>query len=183
MVELPSQINEHWAGAPEVLKVYAKHYQTGEPMPDALIQKIVNSSHFNQGFITVEYVAASLLDINWYSSPVEQSYDVNAFEKKVLDGYGLIPEILPRYRSTYFSHIFDGGYSVGYYVYLWAEVLDADAFDAYEQSGDLFNSDLAGKFRKYILAEGGWDEPMTQYVRFRGQEPTETPLLRNRGLL
>ncbi len=183
MVELPSQINEHWAGAPEVLKVYAKHYQTGEPMPDALIQKIVNSSHFNQGFITVEYVAASLLDINWYSSPVEQSYDVNAFEKKVLNGYGLIPEILPRYRSTYFSHIFDGGYSVGYYVYLWAEVLDADAFDAYEQSGDLFNSDLAGKFRKYILAEGGWDEPMTQYVRFRGQEPTETPLLRNRGLL
>ncbi len=183
MVELPSQVNEHWASAPSVLKEYAKHYQTGEPMSDALIQKIVNSSYFNQGFTTVEYVAASLLDMMWYKSDVEKTYDVDQFEKEALDSYGLIPEILPRYRSTYFSHIFDGGYSVGYYVYLWAEVLDADAFDAYEQSGDIFNQDLAAKFRKYVLAEGGWDDPMTQYVRFRGQEPTETPLLRNRGLL
>lgn len=183
MVELPSQVNEHWAAAPQVLKVYAKHYQTGESMPDELIQKIVKSSLFNQGFMTVEYVAASLLDMNWYASDTERTYDVDQFEKDVMNGYGLIPEILPRYRSTYFSHIFDGGYSVGYYVYLWAEVLDADAFDAFTESGDIFNPELAAKFRQYVLQDGGLDEPMVQYQRFRGQAPTETPLLRNRGLL
>lgn len=183
MVELPSQINEHWASQPEVLKVYAKHFQTGEPMSDELIQKLVNSSYFNQGFATVEFIAAAMLDMSWHAASSEQEYDANAFEKAALDSYGLIPEILPRYRSTYFSHIFNGGYAVGYYVYLWAEVLDADAFDAFEQSGDIFNQEYAAKFRKYILAEGGWDEPMDQYRRFRGQDPTETPLLRNRGLL
>ena len=182
MVELPSQIMEHWASEPLVLKQYAKHYQTGASMPDALIQKIANSSHFNQGFMTVEYVAASLLDMEWYSLTQPFNGDVNAFENGVLDKKGLIKEILPRYRSTYFSHIFDGGYCAGYYVYLWAEVLDSDAFDAFKQSGDIFNPDLAAKFRKYILAEGGYDEPMDQYIRFRGQAPSETPLLENRGL-
>jgi peptidyl-dipeptidase Dcp len=182
MVELPSQINEHWASRPEVLKVYAKHYRTGEPMPDELIHKLVNSSHFNQGFATVEYIAAALLDMNWHAAATEQVYNVNDFEKAALDKYGLIDEIIPRYRSTYFSHIFNGGYAVGYYVYLWAEILDADAFDAFSQSGDLFNPQYAGAFRKYILAEGGLDDPMTQYMRFRGQMPTEEPLLRNRGL-
>lgn len=183
MVELPSQVNEHWASQPEVLKVYAKHYQTGEPMPDALIEKIQKSSYFNQGFTTVEFIAAALLDMSWHAAATEQEYDANAFEKKAMEGYGLIPEILPRYRSTYFSHVFNGGYAVGYYVYLWAEVLDADAFDAFSQSGDIFNPDYAAKFRQYILQDGGLDDPMTQYQRFRGQAPTETPLLRNRGLL
>jgi peptidyl-dipeptidase Dcp len=183
MVELPSQINEHWAIQPAVLKEYALHYRTGEPMPEELIERLVNSSHFNQGFMTVEFIAAALLDMEWHSAGEEQEYDVNEFEKKALKKYGLIDEILPRYRSTYFSHIFNGGYAVGYYVYLWAEILDADAFDAFKETGDIFDPETAGKFRKYILTEGGWDEPMKQYIRFRGSEPNEIPLLRNRGLL
>ena len=183
MVELPSQINEHWAIQPAVLKEYALHYQTGEPMPEELIERLVNSSHFNQGFMTVEFIAAALLDMEWHSAAEEQEYDVNEFEKNALKKYGLIDEILPRYRSTYFSHIFNGGYAVGYYVYLWAEILDADAFDAFKERGDIFDQETAGKFRKYILTEGGWDEPMDQYIRFRGAEPNEIPLLRNRGLL
>ena len=182
MVELPSQVMENWASEPEVLKMYAKHYQTGEPMPDALIKKIQESGHFNQGFATVEYVAASLLDMDWYSQTEPQQFDVNAFEKASMDKYGLIKEILPRYRSTYFSHIFDGGYSAGYYVYLWAEVLDADAFQAFKSSGDIYNKELAAKFRKYVLSEGGYADPMQQYIKFRGQEPSEDPLLHKRGL-
>ncbi|NLA16316.1 MAG: M3 family metallopeptidase [Bacteroidales bacterium] len=183
MIELPSQIDEHWAIQPQVLEVYARHYETGEPMPEELINKLVNSSHFNQGFITVEFIAAALLDMDYHSATEEKEYDVNTFEKETLKKYGLIEEILPRYRSTYFSHIFSGGYAVGYYVYLWAEILDTDAFEAFVESGDIFNQEYAEKFRKYILAEGGLDEPMLQYVRFRGKEPTEIPLLRHRGLL
>ena len=182
MVELPSQVMENWASEPEVLKMYAKHYQTGETMPDALIQKIQESGHFNQGFATVEYVAAALLDMDWYSNTEVKDFDVNAFEKASMDKYGLIKEILPRYRSTYFSHIFDGGYSAGYYVYLWAEVLDADAFQAFKSSGDIYNKELAAKFRKYVLSEGGYADPMQQYIKFRGQEPSEDPLLHKRGL-
>ena len=182
MVELPSQIMENWASEPQVLKEYALHHQTGAPMPDGLIKKIANSNHFNQGFMTVEYVAASLLDMEWYSLTQPFSGDVNAFEQTILNNKGLIKEILPRYRSTYFSHIFDGGYSAGYYVYLWAEVLDSDAFDAFKHSGDIFNPELAAKFRKYILAEGGNDDPMQQYIRFRGAAPSENPLLEKRGL-
>lgn len=182
MVELPSQIMENWAGEPEVLKVYAKHYKTGEPMPDALIAKLQNSRHFNQGFATVENIAACLLDMEYYSQSKPQEVDVNAFEKSILDKYGLIPEILPRYRSTYFSHVFDGGYSAGYYVYLWAAVLDSDAFQAFKESGDIYNPELAAKFRKYILSEGGFADPMGQYLKFRGQDPSETPLLQKRGL-
>ena len=183
MVELPSQINEHWAIQPEVLQVYARHYQTGEPMPEDLIQKLVNSSTFNQGFMTVEFIAAALLDMEWHAATEEQVYDVNEFEKNALKKYGLIDEIIPRYRSTYYSHIFSGGYAVGYYVYLWAEILDADAFDAFKEAGDIFDQETAGKFRKHILTEGGWGEPMDQYLLFRGKQPTEIPLLRNRGLL
>ena len=182
MVEMPSQIMENWAGEPEVLKMYARHYKTGEPMPDALIQKIQESGHFNQGFATVEYVAAALLDMDWYSQTTSREYDVNAFEKASMDKHGLIKEILPRYRTTYFSHIFDGGYSAGYYVYLWAEVLDADAFQAFKDSGDIYNAELAARLRKYILSEGGYDDPMKQYIKFRGQTPSEIPLLKKRGL-
>ena len=178
-VELPSQIMENWAAEPEVLKVYAKHYQTGEAIPDALVQKLVNSGHFNQGFATVEYLAASLLDMDWHTQPFNG--DVLAFEKTSMDRFGLIDEIIPRYRSTYFSHIFAGGYSAGYYVYIWAGVLDTDAFAAFKESGDLFNPELAAKFRT-LLAKSGSDEGMTIYRNFRGQDPSTEYLLEKRGL-
>ncbi|HAN19448.1 MAG: peptidase M3 [Bacteroidetes bacterium GWC2_33_15] len=181
-VELPSQIMENWAGEPEVLKMYAKHYKTGEVIPDELIQKIQNSGQFNQGFETVEYVAASLLDLDYHTTANVENLDVLAFEKASMDKIGLIPEILPRYRSTYFQHIFSGGYSAGYYVYLWAAVLDSDAFNAFKESGDIFNPELAAKFRKYCLAENAMGEGMDQYRKFRGQEPSIEPLLKKRGL-
>lgn len=182
-VELPSQVMENWAGEPEVLRMYAKHYQTGEVIPDALIDKLTNSSHFNQGFTTVEYIAASILDLDYHElgAPAEVK-DINAFEAEAMAKIGLIPEILPRYRTTYFSHIFDGGYAAGYYVYLWAAVLDSDAFDYFKQSGDIFNPEIAAKFRKYCLAENGNDDGMVQYEKFRGQEPSLQPLLKKRGL-
>lgn len=182
-VELPSQIMENWSAEPEVLRHYARHYQTGEVLPDALIEKLQKSGHFNQGFATVEYLAASLLDLKWHMLEAGASVeDVNEFEKEAMQEIGLIPEILPRYRSPYFSHIFDGGYSAGYYVYIWAEVLDSDAFDAFKQSGDIFNKELAAKFRKHCLAECGDDEGMVQYRKFRGQEPSIEPLIEKRGL-
>jgi peptidyl-dipeptidase Dcp len=182
-VELPSQVMENFAGEPKVMRHYAKHYETGEAMPGELIEKIQESGHFNQGFVTVEYLAASLLDLDWHTLTPDQTVeDVNAFEKEKMDEIGLIDEILPRYRSTYFQHIFSGGYSAGYYVYIWAAVLDADAFDAFKQSGDIFNQELAEKFRKYCLAEVGNAPAMEQYIKFRGQEPSEDPLLERRGL-
>ncbi len=181
-VELPSQVMENWAGAPEVLKMYAKHYKTGEVIPDNLIAKIVNSGLFNQGFETVEYLAASILDLDYHKLAAPAKVDPKTFEKEAMSKIGLIEEILPRYRSTYFSHIFNGGYAAGYYVYTWAAVLDADAFDYFRKSGDIFNSVLAASFRKNCLAESGDDEGMTQYKKFRGQEPSMDPFLKRRGL-
>ncbi len=181
-VELPSQVLENWAAEPSVIKMYAKHYQTGEPMPDALIQKLENSSKFNQGFQTAEYIAASILDMDWHTKDLPEQIDVNAFEKASMAGIGLIPEILPRYRTTYFSHIFGGGYAAGYYVYLWAAVLDTDAFAAFKESGDLFNPELAAAFRKHILAENSMGEGIAQYMKFRGKEPSIKYLLEKRGL-
>lgn len=180
--ELPSQIMENWAGQKEVLKMYAKHYKTGAVIPDSIIEKIQNSSKFNQGFVTVEYLAASLLDLDYHNLAEPLDVNVESFEKTAMDEIGLIPEILPRYRSTYFSHIFSGGYAAGYYVYIWAAVLDADAFDAFVQSGNIFNQELAAKFRKYCLKESGDDEGMVQYEKFRGKEPSIEPLLKRRGL-
>jgi len=183
MVELPSQVLERWAAEPEVLKYYAKHYQTGETIPDALIQKMEKAANFNMGFGTVEYMAASLLDMYWHTIETQQQTDVNLFEKTAMDNIRLIPQIIPRYRSTYFKHIFDGeSYASGYYVYSWAEVLDADAFDAFKQSGDIFNQDLAAKFRKHVLTEGGEGEGMDQYRKFRGQDPSKDPYFIGRGL-
>ncbi|HPX07070.1 MAG TPA: M3 family metallopeptidase, partial [Tenuifilaceae bacterium] len=167
MVELPSQIMEHWAGEPEVLKVYAKHYQTGEPMPDALIEKLSKASTFNQGFATAEYIAAAILDLDWHSLTKPTELDANTFEKESMARINLIPEILPRYRTTYFTHI-TGGYSAGYYVYLWAGVLDADAFQAFKETGDIYNKEVAAKFRTHILQDGGNDDGMVQYFKFRG---------------
>jgi peptidyl-dipeptidase Dcp len=181
-VELPSQIMENWAGEPVVLKAYAKHYKTGEPIPDELIEKIQKSSLFNQGFETIEYLAASILDMDFHTLKDSLPVSVGEFEKQSMDKIGLIKEILPRYRSTYFAHIFNGGYPAGYYVYIWAAVLDADAFNAFRESGDIYNPELAAKFRKYCLAESGNDEGMIQYKKFRGQEPSVDPLLKRRGL-
>ncbi len=181
-VELPSQIMENWVAEPEVIRMFAKHYQSGEVMPDSLIAKIENSALFNQGFNTVELIAASILDMKFHEMTDTSDIDVNAFEKQQMDAIGLIPEILPRYRATYFSHIFDGGYSAGYYAYTWAEVLDKDAFNCFKTSGDLFNHELAASFRKNCLQECGNDEGMVQYRKFRGQDPDYAPYLRARGL-
>jgi peptidyl-dipeptidase Dcp len=181
-VELPSQILENWAGEPELLKLYAFHYQTGETIPDELIAKLQNSGNFNQGFINVEYLAAAILDMDWHTSNVTADTDVEAFEKASLKRIGLIDEIAPRYTTTNFGHIFGGGYAAGYYVYRWAGVLDSDAFHAFEQSGDLFNQEMAKSFRNYILANNALYEGMDAYVRFRGQEPSIEPFLEKSGL-
>ena len=181
-VELPSQIMENWVAEPEVIRMYAKHYQTGEVMPDSLINKIENSALFNQGFMTTELIAASILDMKYHELTEAQDLDVDAFEKEQMDAIGLMPEILPRYRSTNFSHIFNGGYSAGYYAYTWAEVLDKDAFNYFKTSGDLFNPELAASFRKNCLQECGNDEGMVQYRKFRGQDPDYEPYLKARGL-
>jgi len=180
-VELPSQFMENWASEPLVLKAYAKHYKTGESIPDALIAKLEKSRQFNQGFETVEYLAAAILDMKYHTPTNPLITDVRAFENESLTKEGLISEILPRYRSTYFTHIFSGGYSAGYYVYIWAAVLDADAFQAFKESADLFNPALAAKFRE-LLTKSGSDEGMTIYKRFRGKEPDIKPLLKRRGL-
>jgi peptidyl-dipeptidase Dcp len=182
-VELPSQIMENWAADPEVIKVYAKHFETGETIPDELLEKLIKSGTFNQGFITGEYVAASLLDLDYHTIKNPEVSDVREFEKAAMDNIGIIPEFLPRYRSSYFSHIFSGdGYSAGYYVYIWAAVLDTDAYDAFKQSGDIFNPEYAAKFRT-LLEQCGSDDGMVVYKNFRGQEPSKEPLLKKRGLL
>ncbi|HIZ87101.1 MAG TPA: M3 family metallopeptidase [Candidatus Coprenecus pullistercoris] len=182
-VELPSQINEHWAFEPEVLKVYAKHYQTGEVIPQELVDKLDRSGKYGQGFATTEYLAASLLDMDYFiMNDVPENLDVNEFEARTLGERGLLPQIPPRYRSTYFTHVFGGGYTVGYYSYIWAELLDADAYQAFKETGDIFNQDVARRFRKEILEKGGEDDAMTLYLNFRGKEPSIDPLLENRGL-
>ncbi|HEX9972819.1 MAG TPA: M3 family metallopeptidase [bacterium] len=180
-VELPSQIMENWASEPEVLKMYAKHFETGEPIPDDLIQKIKNSSKFNQGFTTVEYLAASFLDMDWHTLAESKEIDPIAFENQSMNKIGLIPEIVVRYCSPYFRHIFAGGYSAGYYSYIWAEVLDADAFQAFKETS-LFDQKTAKAFRENILAKGGTEDPMALYKRFRGAEPKIDALLEKRGL-
>ena len=181
-VELPSQIMEHWAFEPELLAVYAKHYRTGETIPKALVDKLEASRLFNQGFITAEYLAASILDMDWHTASDPGSVDVRTFEKDALDTIGLIPGIQPRYRSTYFSHIFSGGYSAGYYAYIWSEVLDCDAYEAFQEKG-IFDRATAESFRKNVLEPFGTEDPMAQYVRFRGAQPKIDGLLRNRGLV
>lgn len=178
--ELPSQIMEHWAMHPEVLKVYAKHYETGETIPDDLVEKIQKASLFNQGFITVEFVAAALIDMEYHSLTEEQDIDVRAFEKEFFAKRKLMPEIAPRYRTTYFSHII-GGYSAGYYSYLWSGVLDNDAFEAFVETS-LFDKETAKSFRENILEPNGLVDPLEMYINFRGREAVLEPLLKSRGL-
>lgn len=179
-VELPSQIMENWATEPEVMKSYARHYQTGEPIPDELIEKIKNAGLFNQGFATVEYLAASFLDMDWHTLSEAVEMDADEFENKSMEKIGLMPEIVVRYKSSYFNHIFSGGYSSGYYSYIWAEVLDADAFQAFKETS-LYDQEVARSYRENILERGGTEDPMTLYVRFRGSEPSIDALLTRRG--
>jgi peptidyl-dipeptidase Dcp len=180
-VELPSQIMENWALEPEVLKIYAKHYKTGAPIPDELVRKIGNAEKFNQGFATVEYLAASFLDMDWHTLASGQTPDAAAFEKASLDRIGMPREIVVRYHGPYFQHIFSGGYAAGYYSYIWSEVLDSDAFQAFKEKG-LFDPATARAFREKILEKGGTADAMEMYQNFRGREPSVEPLLEKRGL-
>ena len=180
-VELPSQIMENWAFDRNLLKEYARHYETGEAIPDSLVAKIDAAGTFNQGFMTTELAAASMLDLKWHMLESMEGVDPMTFEAEACLQMGLIDEIIPRYRSTYFAHIFSGGYSAGYYSYLWAEVLDKDAFELFTQKG-VFDKTTAMSFRRNVLEKGGSDEPMVLYRRFRGADPDPAALLRARGL-
>jgi peptidyl-dipeptidase Dcp len=180
-VELPSQIMEHWATAPEVLKTYALHYKTGVPIPDELITKMENSRIFNQGFTSVEFLSACYLDMAYHMQKDTVPVDVAKFEKDLLGKIGLIPEIEPRYHSWYFTHI-TGGYDAGYYSYEWSAVLDNDAFEAFREKG-IFDRATAESFRKNILEKNGTADPMEMFVKFRGHQPDITPLMRNRGFI
>ena len=182
-IELPSQLLEHWVSEPEVLKSFATHYETGESMPDELIEKLLKAGKFNQGFINTEYLAASLLDMDWHTmSELDAQNISDNFEKSSMNKIGLIDQIAPRYRSTYFAHIFSGGYSSGYYSYVHAAVLDSDAFEAFKEAGDVFDSELSSKLRKEIYEKGSTEEAMDLYVNFRGRKPIIAPLLKVRGL-
>ncbi len=181
--EFPAQILEHWAGEPEILKSFATHYETGEPMPDELIEKLLKASKFNQGFANTEYLAASILDMDWHTLRAgEEPKDADLFEEASMTRIGLIEEIAPRYRSTYFAHIFAGGYSSGYYSYVHSAVLDSDGFEAFKETGDIFNPELAAKLRTHVYEKGSTEEAMDLYVKFRGRQPEIDALLKVRGL-
>ena len=182
-IELPSQLLEHWVSEPEVLKSFATHFETGESMPDELIEKLLKAGKFNQGFINTEYLAASLLDMDWHTMSVLDAQNIsNNFEKNSMNNIGLIDQIAPRYRSTYFAHIFSGGYSSGYYSYVHAAVLDSDAFEAFKEVGNVFDPELSSKLRKEIYEKGSTEEAMDLFVNFRGRKPIIEPLLKVRGL-
>ncbi len=181
-VEFPSQFNENWALQPEVLKVYATHYKTGEVIPDSLVAKINKASQFDQGFRTTELVAAAMLDMDWYTLQSVENIDVIQFEQQSMKKIGLIDEIIPRYRSTYFNHIFSNGYAAGYYAYLWSEMLEKDAFELFSQNG-IFDPATAKSYKENILEKGSSDDLMTLYKKFRGQEPVIEPMLKSRGLI
>ncbi len=181
-VEFPSQVLENWAMDPKVMKMYAKHYKTGKPIPDKLIAKIKKAGTFNQGFATTEYLAASLLDMEWHSLTKPFTGDANEFEDNFLNKkMGLIPEIVSRYRSPYFNHIFAGGYSAGYYGYIWSEVYDADAFNYFKET-DVFDKEKGMAYRNEILSKGGTEDPEILYKNFRGHKPTVDALVEKRGL-
>lgn len=181
-VEMFSQFNENWAFQPELLAEYAKN-DKGEVIPAELVDKINNSLKFNQGFMTTELCAASILDMKWHELESVEGVDINQFEHKVCLDMGLIPEIGPRYRTTYFNHIFSSGYSAGYYGYLWAEVLDKDAFSLFEQTGNVWNVALATKFKQTFLEKGGSEDPMTLFEQFAGRKPDDTAFKKGRGLI
>ena len=182
--EFPAQILEHWTAEPEMLALYATHYQTGDVIPETLVERMLAAANFNQGFETTEYIAASLLDLRWHtlsSAEAAKITDARAFEKEVLAEYGLIDEIEPRYRSPYFSHTFAGGYSAGYYAYLWSEILDSDGFNAFKEAEDIFDQATAARLKQWIYQAGGLREADELYRNFRGADPSIEPLLRGRG--
>lgn len=183
-VELPSQLYEHWQERPEILRQFARHFKTNEALPDDLLQKFLAARKFNQGFATVEFLASALLDLEFHSHPAKDCADVGAFERKVLDGIGMPGEIAPRHRPTQFGHVFSGdGYASGYYSYMWSEVMDADAFGAFEEAGDIFDTKAARKLHDNIYSTGGARDPAEAYRAFRGREPDPQALLRRRGLI
>jgi peptidyl-dipeptidase Dcp len=182
--EFPAQLLEHWTSEPRMLEIYAKHHETGQVIPTALVERLLAAANHNQGFTTTEYVAASLLDLRWHMLSAEEASkitDARAFEEQVLDEYGLIDEIEPRYRTQYFSHTFAGGYSAGYYAYLWSEILDADGFNAFREAEDIFDPATAARLRKWVYEAGGLREADELYRNFRGKDPSIEPLLRGRG--
>ncbi len=182
--EFPAQILEHWAAEPEMLAIFARHFESGEVIPQQLVERMLVAGNFNNGFTTTEYIAASLLDLRWHmltSEEASQLTDAQAFEDEVLRGYGLIDEIEPRYRSQYFAHIFAGGYSAGYYAYLWSEILDADGFAAFKQTENIFDPETAARLKKWVYQSGGLREADELYRNFRGQDPSIEPLLEGRG--
>jgi peptidyl-dipeptidase Dcp len=180
-VEFPSQVMENWMAQPEVLRLFANHYETGEPIPQVIIDKITASGKFNQGFTTVEYMAAAYLDMAYHVLDSTEAVEPRGFEDAAMADIGLIEEIIPRYRSGYFAHIFAGGYSAGYYSYIWSEILDADTFMAFEETS-LFDQETAARYREEILSKGGTRPGMELYQNFRGREPSIEPLLEKRGL-
>jgi peptidyl-dipeptidase Dcp len=183
-VELPSQLYEHWQERPEVLQQFARHYQTGEPLPDDLLQRFLAARKFNQGFATVEFVSSALIDLEFHTQPASAAQDVRAFERRELEKIGMPEEISLRHRPTQFGHIFSGDhYAAGYYSYMWSEVMDADAFGAFEEAGDIFDPAVAKRLHDYIYSSGGSRDPEEAYIAFRGREPAPDSLLRRRGLL
>jgi len=182
--EFPAQILEHWTSEPEMLAIYARHYASGEVIPTSLVERLLAAKNHNQGFKTTEYIAASLLDLRWHMLSADEAAaitDARAFEAAVLAEYGMIDEIEPRYRTQYFSHTFAGGYSAGYYAYLWSEILDADGFNAFREAEDLFDPETAARLRKWVYEAGGLREADELYRNFRGKDPSIEPLLRGRG--
>jgi peptidyl-dipeptidase Dcp len=183
-VELPSQLYEHWLEQPDVLRRFALHYQTGEPMPEALLQRLVAARNFNQGFATVEYIASAIVDLEFHSVRSPAPVDANAFEAKALAGIGMPEEIAMRHRSPHFTHVFTGGgYAAAYYSYMWSEVLDADAFAAFRETGDIFDPATAARLRDTIYSAGSLRDPAEAYKAFRGRLPTADALLRKRGFV
>jgi peptidyl-dipeptidase Dcp len=183
-VELPSQLYEHWQEQPQVLRQFARHYQTGEPLPDDLLKRFLAARKFNQGFATVEFVSSALIDLEFHTQPASASRDVRAFEKQELEKIGMPAEIALRHRPTQFGHIFSGDhYASGYYSYMWSEVMDADAFGAFEEAGNIFDPATARRLHDDIYSSGGSRDPEDAYVAFRGREPEPDALLRRRGLL
>jgi peptidyl-dipeptidase Dcp len=183
-VELPSQLYEHWQERPEVLQKFARHYQTGEPLPEDLLQRFLAARKFNQSFATVEFVSSALIDLEFHTQPAEASRDVRAFERAELEKIGMPQEIVLRHRPQQFAHIFSGDhYAAGYYSYMWSEVMDADAFGAFEEAGDIFDPAVAKRLHDDIYSSGGSVDPEAAYIAFRGREPEPDALLRRRGLL
>ena len=180
-VEFPAQLYEHFIAQPEMLKKFARHYKTNEPMPDALIERIKNASTFNQGFATVEFTASALVDMAYHKMTKVESLDVREFENEILGGYGKPEEIIMRHRSTHFGHIFAGGYSSAYYAYMWSEILDSDGFDAFTEAGNIFDKETAQKLYDYVFSTGDTLNYVEAYKGFRGRVPTTDALLRNKG--